>query len=57
MDDSLYANCDKYLKPEGVFASVAPASTSLLATATAGVRLFTQTWRPKWLGGAQRTFR
>lgn len=57
LDSNFYGNCDKYLKRDGVFASVAPATGSLLATAKAGANLFSHAWRPTWLGGNTRNFR
>ncbi|KIM28961.1 hypothetical protein M408DRAFT_68665 [Serendipita vermifera MAFF 305830] len=56
LDSNLYGNCDKYLKSDGVFASVAPATGSLLATASAGAHLFSHAWKPAWLGGNARKF-
>ncbi|KIM28960.1 hypothetical protein M408DRAFT_68560 [Serendipita vermifera MAFF 305830] len=56
LDSNFYGNSDKYLKADGVFASVAPATGSLLATASAGAHLFSQAWKPAWLGGNTRKF-
>jgi NADPH:quinone reductase-like Zn-dependent oxidoreductase len=57
LQSELYANCEHYLKPEGIFASVAPAAESLLDTAKAGAGIFSQAWRPSWLGGNSQKFR
>lgn len=57
LDNELYTKCEAYLKPDGIFASVAPAAGSLLDTAKAGIGIFGQAWRPSWLGGPPRKFR
>ncbi|KAG8831325.1 hypothetical protein FRC17_003278 [Serendipita sp. 399] len=57
LSSELYNNCEHYLKPEGIFATVAPATPSLFATATAGAGLFGRAWRPAWLGGVPRKLR
>lgn len=57
LQNDLYAKCEYYLNTEGIFASVAPAAGSLLDTARAGVGIFSQAWRPSWLGGNSRKFR
>ncbi|CCA66907.1 hypothetical protein PIIN_00746 [Serendipita indica DSM 11827] len=54
LDSNLYAKSEHYLKPDGVFASVAPAKGSIFGTASAAAGLFTHAWRPKWMGGTQR---
>ncbi|KAG9055642.1 hypothetical protein FS842_001623 [Serendipita sp. 407] len=57
LSPDLYNNCEHYLKPEGIFATVAPATPSLFATATAGAGLFGRALRPAWLGGVSRNLR
>ncbi|KAI0063404.1 NAD(P)-binding protein [Artomyces pyxidatus] len=53
VEDSLYANSEAYLTPEGVFMSMGPLPSKLGEIPQLGKLIFHLVW-PKWLGGIKR---